>query len=68
MKTNKYYHKISLICGIKKNDTNELTYKNRNHFSSVAQFCLTLCDPMDCSTPGLPVYHQLLEFTQAHVY
>ena len=28
-------------------------------FSSVAQLCLTLCDPMDCSTPGLPVYHQL---------
>ena len=33
-------------------------------FSSVAQSCLTLCDPMDCSTPGLPVYHQLLESTQ----
>ena len=37
-------------------------------FSSVAQLCLTLCDPMDCSTPGLPVYHQLLEFTQTHVH
>ena len=36
-------------------------------FSSVAQLCLTLCDPMDCSTPGLPVHHQLLEFTQTHV-
>ena len=33
-------------------------------FSSVAQSCLTLCDPMDCSLPGLPVHHQLLEFTQ----
>ena len=32
--------------------------------SSVAQLCLTLCDPMDCSTPGLPVHHQLPEFTQ----
>ena len=30
--------------------------------------CLTLCDPMDCSTPGLPVHHQLPEFTQTHVY
>ena len=30
-------------------------------FSSVAQLCLTLCDPMDCSTPGLPVHHQLPE-------
>ena len=36
-------------------------------FSSVAQSNLTLCDPMDCSTPGLPVHHQLLEFTQTHV-
>ena len=36
-------------------------------FSSVTQSCLTLCDPMDCSAPGLPVHHQLLEFTQTHV-
>ena len=36
-------------------------------FSSVVQLCLTLCDPMDCSTPGLPVHHQLLKFTQTHV-
>ena len=39
----------------------------RMMFSSVAQSCLTLCDPMDCSIPGLPVYHQLLELTQTHV-
>ena len=37
-------------------------------FSSVALSCPTLCDPMDCSTPGLPVHHQLLEFTQTHVH
>ena len=36
--------------------------------SSVAQSCPTLCDPMDCSTPGLPVDHQLPEFTQTHVH
>ena len=36
-------------------------------FSSVAQSCPTLCDPMDCSTPGLPVHHQFPEFTQTHV-
>ena len=30
--------------------------------------CSTLCDPMDCSTPGLPVHHQLRELTQAHVH
>ena len=37
-------------------------------FSSVAQPCPTLCDPMNCSTPGLPVHHQLPEFTQTHVH
>ena len=37
-------------------------------FSSVAQLCSTLCSPMDCSTPGFPVHHQLLEFTQTHVH
>ena len=37
-------------------------------FSSVAQSCLTLCDPMSHSTPGLPVHHQLPEFTQTHVH
>ena len=38
-----------------------------SQFSSVAQSCLTLCNPMDCSTPGFPVHHQLLEFVQTHV-
>ena len=37
-------------------------------FGSVAQSCLTLCDPMNCSTPGLPIHHQLPEFTQTHVH
>ena len=37
-------------------------------FSSVAQSCLTLCDPVNHSTPGLPVHHQLPEFTQTHVH
>ena len=35
---------------------------------SVAQSCPTLCDPMNCSTPGRPVHHQLQEFTQTHVH
>ena len=42
-----------------------------SYFSSVqssAQSCLTLYDPMNCSTPGLPVHHQLPEFTQTHVH
>ena len=37
-------------------------------FSSVTQSCLTLCDPMNRSTPGLPVHHHLPEFTQTHVH
>ena len=37
-------------------------------FSSVAQSCPTLCDPMDCSTPDFPVYHQLQEPTESHVH
>ena len=37
-------------------------------FSSVTQPCPTLCDPMDCSMTGLPVHHQLPEFTQIHVH
>ena len=39
-----------------------------HQFSSVAQLCPTLCNPMDCSTPGFPDHHQLLEFTQTHVH
>ena len=37
-------------------------------FSSVAQLCLTLCDPMNCSMPGLPVHHQLPQLTQTHAH
>ena len=41
---------------------------DRHQFSSVTQSCPTLCDPMNHSTPGLPVHHQLPEFTQTHVH
>ena len=44
------------------------TYATSVQFSSVAQSCLTLCDPMNRSMPGLPVHHQLPEFTQTHVH
>ena len=37
-------------------------------FSSVAQLCPALCNPMDCSMPGFPVHHQLPELTQTHVH
>ena len=44
------------------------SYISSVHFSSVTQSCPTLCNPMNRSTPGLPVHHQLLEFTQTHVH
>ena len=47
----------------------DLTYMSFSvQLSSVAQSCPTLCDPMNRSTPGLPVHHQLPEFTQTHVH
>ena len=45
------------------------SYSGRINIAKVAtlpRLVLTLCDPMDCSRPGLPVHHQLLEFTQTH--
>ena len=45
-----------------------LLIQSSAQFSSVTQSCTTLCDPIDCSMPGLPVHHQLLEFTQTHVH
>ena len=52
---------------LKKND-DENTILGYQSVSSVAQSCPTLCDPMNLSMPGLPVHHQLREFTQTHVY
>ena len=50
-------------------DSKSLDNQRTNpQFSSVAQSCPTLCDPMNCSTPGLPVHHQHPEFTQTHVH
>ena len=45
-----------------------ITFLPRSQFSSVAQSCPTLCDPMNCSMPRLSVHHQLPEFTQTHVH
>ena len=44
------------------------TASQSSQFSSIAQSCLSLCNPMDCSIPSLPVHRQLPEFTQTHVY
>ena len=45
-----------------------LVKRSSVQFSSVTQSCPALCDPMHCSTPGLPVHHQLPEFTQTHIH
>ena len=44
------------------------SFQLSDQIRSVAQSCLTLCDPMNRSTPGLPIHHQLLEFTETHVH
>ena len=67
---------VSLNMWNLKKDTNELNYKtnrftdieNKLQFSSVTQLCPTLYDPMNRSTPGLPVHHHLPEFTQTHIH
>ena len=46
----------------------EKLWPNLVQFSAVAQSCLTLCNPMNHSMPGLPVHHKLLEFTQTHAH
>ena len=60
----KSFESISILLGICSKKIVEPSVQ----FSSVAQSCPTLCDPMNCSTPGLPVHHQLPEFTQTHVH
>ena len=49
-------------------DVNLISQTHSVQFSSVAQSCPTLCDPMNCSMPGLLVHHQLLEFTQTRFH
>ena len=59
-------HLQAISCG--QNTTLCLSRMSSVQLNSVTQSCPTLCNPMDCSTPGLPVLHQLLEFTQTHVH
>ena len=59
-------YKIWWMIVVRTESDNNMTHSVQ--FSSVAQSCLTLCNPMDCSTPGLSVHHQLPEFTQTHVH
>ena len=58
---------MSIIIKVQSLDVDEVEQLSFQ-FSSVTPSCLTLCHPMNRSTPGLPVHHQLLEFTQTHVH
>ena len=51
-----------------KSKARNLSSKDKSQFCSVTPSCPTLCDPMDCSTPGFPVHHQLPELAQTHVH
>ena len=53
---------------LKSNGIRDMTRFFNAQFGSVTQSCPTLCDPVNCSMPGLPVHHQLPEFTQTHVH
>ena len=64
MKVKEKSEKVGLELNIQKTNHGILCHQ----FSSVPQSCLILCNPMNHSTPGLPVHHQLLEFTQTHVH
>ena len=62
---------MCLVMRVKFSAVRTISHRNLKcsvHFSSVAQSCLTLCDPINCIMPGLSVHHQLLEFTQTHVH
>ena len=59
--------KIKNFCSMKGDNLSKTLNKRQIFLVSVQSLSLTLCDPTDCSMPGLPVYHQLLEFAQTHV-
>ena len=65
MKVKKESEKVGLKLNIQKT---KIMASGPIQFSSVTLSCLTLCDPMNCSTPVLPVHHQLLDFTQTQVH
>ena len=59
----KHIYDISQVLKLKQNVLKAIKFSH-----SVSQSCLTLCNPMDYSTPGFPVHHQLLELTQTHIH
>ena len=60
--------KLCVVCLLLSDLSLPRSFSWDNQFSSVTQLCLTLCNPMNRSTPGLLVHHQLPEFTQTHVH
>ena len=68
MKVKEESEKVGLKLNIQKTKIMATGPITSVQFSSVAQSCPTLCDPMNRSTPGLPVHHQLPEFTQTHLH
>ena len=68
MKVKEESEKVGLKLNIQKTKIMAYSPISSVQFSSVTQACPTLCDPMNHSTPGLPVHHQLPEFTQTHIH
>ena len=68
MKVKEESEKVDLKFNVQKTNIMASSPISSVQFSSVTQSCPTLCDPMNRSTPGLPVHHQLPEFTQTHVH
>ena len=62
------WHQLSKVLTINYTNVSQTLMRTNPHFSSVAQSWPTLCNPMNCSPPGLPVHHKLPEFTQTHVH
>ena len=68
MKVKEESDKVGLKLNIQKTKIMASSPISSVQLSSVTQWCPTLCDPMNRSTPGLPVHHQLPEFTQTHIH
>ena len=66
-KTRPKWYVAELMCQFLQRVDLQISYSSVQ-FSSVTQSCTTLCDPMDCRTPALPIYHQFSECTQIHVH
>ena len=64
---NRYFNQFVLLTNLFPMNLLGVTFSSVQ-FISITQSCLTLRDPMDCSTPGLPVHHQHPEFTQTHAH